>query len=149
MKNEMTLKSNRHIHCSGFPWTHDPHTSERRDVVISNPRYLNLDFQVCVKHSRVISKEGWLWSLLKLEKAPEDGRWDHRTSGPGTASRWLCGLGGLLNLSGFSILICSIRGWIKPFVVLPAPSVTSLDGYSQCDQHDKNLPGKVECYPES
>lgn len=78
------------------------------------------------------------------------GRWEHCTSGPGTASRWLCGLGGLLDLSGFSILVCSIRGWIQPFVVLPAPSVTSLDGYSQCDQHnDKNLQGKRKCYPES
>lgn len=74
----------------------------------------------------------------------------HRTSGPGTASRWLCGLGGLLDHSGLSFLICSIRVWIQPFVVLPAPSVTSLDGYSQCNQHnDKNLQGKLKCYPES
>lgn len=59
-------------------------------------------------------------------------------------------MGGLLDLSGFSILVCSIRGWIQPFVVLPAPSVTSLDGCSQCDQHnDKNLQGKRKCYPES
>ena len=122
------------------------HAHQRRETL----RYLTSDALFWT--SRLVSSlpglfQKRLWSLTMLKKAlwkmraPHIRTWDCLR---------LCGLGGLLDLSGLSILVCSIRGWIQPFVVLPAPSVTSLDGCSQCDQHnDKNLQGKRKCYPES